>query len=157
MANCLSAALAMEMPDGEQLLQTAWSSGWELGMQKATPLGFHPLSLCAAAHSSCADSRQSNQGSLLPPRLSGALRKVYMYSARASFHTPLAQMGWTSLFNSLSANRADQFIFPQLNSFPLQKCKFSKISFLLTFVMGNYWNTSFPAQRLAGSVSSGVK
>lgn len=83
----------MEMCDGDQLLQTAWLTGWELEIYKATPWGFHPLSLSGAAHSSCVDRRQSNQESLLPPEPLRSTKKGPHVLSEAKFSHPISPDG----------------------------------------------------------------
>lgn len=98
-----------------------WRPGCGLQAQGANPRASHSPALSGSAHYSCAGRRQSNQGSLLPPGsssgLSGAVREVYVRSARPTFHTPLGQMWWTSLPTASSADRADQFFFPSWTVF----------------------------------------
>lgn len=98
-----------------------WRTGCGLQAQGANPQASHSPALSGSAHYNCAGRRQSNQGSLLPPGsssgLSGAVREVYVRSARPTFHTPLGQMWWTSLPTASSADRADQFFFPSWTVF----------------------------------------
>lgn len=144
-ANCLSGALAMEISDGKQLLQTAWWSGWELEMQKATPRGFHPLSLCGAAHSAVQTADRAIKDHSFPPKALRSTKKGLRVLSQAKFSHPISPdgMNFTSQLTLLLAELTNSF-FPSWTVFPHRNANSAKYNFLLTFVMGNYWNTSFP-------------
>lgn len=63
------------------------------GHTESNPTGFSPLSLSGAAHSSCADRRQSNPRSLLPPKPLRSTKKGLHVISQAKFSHPISPDG----------------------------------------------------------------